>query len=151
MIHAIPMGLCSWDFSLEGENLHGETRINFFTENGTIRVNGEAFEVRKQGMLSGQWALEHHGETLVTAQKETAFTRTITFTAPGGAHRLQAESMVGRSMVLTSPGSTVHIAPDHPFTRRAHLSGAGQDPRVTLFAFWLTILLWKRASNSNNS
>ena len=151
MIHANPMGLCSWDFSLNGEGLQGETRINFFTENGSIHLNGDAYEVRKQGLLSGKWVLEQHGKTLVTAHKENPFTRTIGFTAPGGAHRLSAQSMVGRTMVLTSPGSSVHIAPEHPFTRRATLSAAGQDPRVTVFAFWVTILLWRRADNNNNS
>ncbi|MCC5850005.1 MAG: hypothetical protein JJU29_18110 [Verrucomicrobia bacterium] len=151
MINATPMGLCSWNFTLQGEDLQGETYINFFSESGSIRLNQENYEVKKQGMLSGQWDLVHRGAVLVTAQKGNPFSRTIQFTAPGAEHSLRAESMVGRTMVLESPGAQIHISPEHPFTRRATLSSSGPDPKVTLFAFWLTILMWKRASDSNSS
>lgn len=151
MIRAHPKSMFSWNFSLEGAGIRGETRVNFFSENGEIVLNGEVYQVEKQGMMSGSWHLLRQGEVLVKAKKQSAMSRKTLFSAGAETVELRGESLVGRAMLLEGGGVGIRIAPDHPFTRKSTISEAGPNPPLTLFAFWVAVLLWKRASDSRNS
>ena len=76
MIQCKPRSVCLWDFFLEGEGHQAILEFNWSGEQGRIIVDGTQLEVRKHGVFSGHWTLEHEATTLVSAQKATAFTRT---------------------------------------------------------------------------
>jgi hypothetical protein len=126
--------------------------FNWVGEQGAITADGVPFDVRKHGALSGRWTLDHDRESVASAQKSSAFTRTFEITEAQDTLLLCAESPLGRSFRVERSGETiVTIRPAHAFTRRAIIEVTGQkwDFRVVCFAFWLVVLTWRRAANSN--
>lgn len=150
MIHCIPSGICSWNYRLEGEQHSGEIRFNGFGEQGSLVADGKQFEVSKGGWLSGEWSLLEQGRSLAVARKTTVFRRSFELSGPAGAWKLEASSAFGREMHLVGKGTDCKFVPVHAFTRRAFIEGSFDDFRVVSFAFWLTVLMWRRAANSNS-
>ena len=143
-----PMGLCSWQFRLRGDRLQATTRLHLMTEGGQLAVGHHGFDVQKDGVLSGRWLLLAGTEPLYAAQKRTPFHRTLQITGPFAAE-LRAVSPFTRAMELRSGEHRATRAPVHAFTRRAVVDGSWPDDRLVVFAFWLTTLLWRRASRDS--
>lgn len=118
-------------------------------EQGTIEIEGREFAVRKHGFASGTWSLESGGQVLLTARKSNPFTRTFVISGHDTSAELRAGSPFTRGMVLTGRNTDCRIEPRHPFTRRATIVGSCPDPVLTCFAFWLTVVTWRRAANSS--
>jgi hypothetical protein len=153
MIRCKPKGMFSWDFSLEGEGHHASLEFNWFGEQGTIAADGEWFEVRKHGMFSGHWTLNHDRRSVASARKTSAFTRTLEIQDAEGTLLLRAESAFGRSFHVERRGEVIAaIRPDHAFTRRATIVTRRWewDFPTACFAFWLVVLTWRRAAASNS-
>ncbi len=153
MIRCRPKGICSWDFFLEGEGHRGSLEFNWLNERGTVVADGTAFEVSKQGALSGHWMLTRAGQEVASAQKSTAFTRTFEIQSPMESLVLRAQSAFGRSFRVERSGVGIAtMAPDHPFTRRASIETRAPEyhfPTMS-FAFWLAVLTWRRAAASSS-
>lgn len=149
MILCLPQGLCSWNFAVTANGHSGSVELNWPGEQGAITIDGKHHEVLKHGMFSGQWTLEADSTTLATARKPSPFARSFELTTSSGTVALRAESAVGRTMLLEGAGFNGVIAPAHPFTRRASITGQLSDFRIACFAFWLTALLWRRAAQSD--
>lgn len=49
-----PRSLFNWNYDLSGRDLSGSTRLNHFTEQGEVVLNGRSYAVIKDGFLSGQ-------------------------------------------------------------------------------------------------
>ena len=150
MIECLPCGVCSWNYDLEGDGHSTQTVLHGFGEEGNLRVDGEFFDVVKDGIWSGCWRLESGAGTLFTAQKTSAFTRTFEITGREGGAVLSAESGFGRTMLLEGERVNVRIQPVHAFTRRAGIRGEAADFRLVAFAFWLTAVTWRRAASNNS-
>lgn len=158
MIRCVPKSICSWNFYLNSKSaglaLNADLDFNFWTEQGQIRLNGQWFEIRKHGPLSGHWTLEDGKSILASAHKLNPFTRSIQVQAQGTHFVLSALHPFTRASSLKSNGQTVAtITPDHPFTRRSKI-GVNQkwvDGSTLAFAFWLVVVLWRRAARSSNS
>jgi hypothetical protein len=150
MIECLPRGICSWNYDLDGDGHRAQTILGGWGERGGLRVDGEFFDVVKEGIWSGRWRLESGSGTLFTAQKVSAFTRTFEISGREGRAVLSAESAFGRTMRLEGERVNVTIQPAHPFTRRAGISGEVADFRLVAFGFWLTALLWRRAASNNS-
>lgn len=148
MIRCIPKGLCSWNFDIAASGHFARAEFNWLGEQGNITIDGEYHEVRKHGALSGHWTLEADSTTVANARKSSAFTRTFELETSSGAVILRAQSALGRTMVLEGAGFDGVIAPVHPLTRRATITGQISDFRTACFAFWLTVLLWRRDAQS---
>lgn len=149
MIRCIPKGICSWDFDLESSEHSASVEFNWVGEEGTIRMDGHLHRIEKHGVFSGQWTMEESAQTVATAKKSSAFTRSFDLTTPAGTITMRAESAFGRTMILKGPRFDGTITPVHPFTRRAMITGQISDFRMACFAFWLTVLLWRRAAQSD--
>jgi hypothetical protein len=150
MIECVPRGICSWSFILTGDGHQGSTEINAFGEQGALTADGRYYKVAKGGWLSGEWMLVDGSSVIARAQKRNAFLRTFDLAGPGGAAVLSARSLMGRAMRFEGNGADFVIEPAHAFTRRATIGGSTGDFPTTVFAFWLTTLLWRRAAQSNN-
>ncbi|WP_164104568.1 hypothetical protein [Candidatus Laterigemmans baculatus] len=151
MIRCIPKGLCSWNYRLHAGGHSARIEINWTSEQGALEIDGERYEIQKHGPLSGHWTLTAGSKQLASAKKISAFTRTIELDTESGTVTLSAESAFGRTMLLAGAGFDAVIAPAHPFTRRASITGTIGDFRTVCFAFWLTVLLWRRAAQSSHS
>ena len=151
MIECLPCGICSWSYDLDGGGHRAQTKLLLFGEQGDLRVDGESFDVVKEGVWSGRWRLESRSGVLFTAQKTSALMRTFEISGHGGGAVLSAESTFKRAMRLEGDQANVTIRPVHAFTRRAVITGEAQDFRLVVFAFWLTALLWRRAASNNSS
>jgi len=152
MIRCLPKGICSWDFNLDGEGHHASLEFNWLGEQGAIIADDVRLEVRKHGALSGHWTLEEGEEPIASAQKTSAFTRTFEIREGEDTLLLQAESALCRRFRLERSGEVMAtIAPDHAFTRRATIETPGEkwDFRTVCFAFWLVVLMWRRAARSD--
>ncbi|WP_338288447.1 hypothetical protein [Luteolibacter sp. LG18] len=148
MIRCLPLSVCSWGFSLEGEGQSATTRLGGW-ESGTIELAGRTIEIERQGAFSGTWvATDESGRVIATARKTSAFTRTVEGESPAGPFTLKADSAFRRAMRFETPRGSAVIAPDHAFTRRASIEDHGLDFTTSCFAFWMTALLWKRAADS---
>ena len=153
MIRCQPKGVCSWDFFLDGEGHHASLDFNWLGEQGAITADGTSFEVCKHGVFSGHWTLEQAGKLVVEAQKSTAFTRTFELQDLHHALVLRAESPFGRSFRVERSNDVIaKVAPVHAFTRRATIETSAQDYDFTTisFSFWLVVLTWRRAAQSNS-
>lgn len=120
------------------------------SEHGFIAIEGARFEVEKQGIWSGEWHIKSEGAVLYQAVKANPFTRHFEITGPEGTTILKAPGL-GRSMILSGPETHLTLSPNHPFTRKATIKGSGHDFTGVSFAFWLTILTWKRSSQRASS
>ena len=152
MIRCIPKGICSWNFSLVGDDHHATLEFNWGSEQGNITVDEMPFKVRKHGMLSGHWSLDRGEEQVVSGKKTTAFTRTFEIQDSVDNLVLLAESTFTRSFRVERSGNVIaKIYPDHSFTRRATIDTFAQYLNFTTmaFSFWLVVLTWRRAQNNS--
>ncbi|MFZ4576166.1 MAG: hypothetical protein ACOYN0_17410 [Phycisphaerales bacterium] len=149
MIRCNPRGLCSWDFLMDGDGgEHAELTFDWLGEGGTLDVNGTLLEVRKQGIFSGEWELSDRGERLASVRK-WMLSWNFEITAPLGVYWLRRSSLFTRGMGLTGEGTDCVIEPEHAFTRRARITGEWANFPIVAFAFWLTVLMWRRKSRND--
>ena len=152
MIRCLPTGVCSWNFIVEGAGHQASLEFNWFSESGVITVDGNRFEVIKNGMLSGEWSLARNGVEIARADKISVFKRTFIIQRGLDEHILKPASPLGRRFVIERGYEHVaRIAPDHAFTRRATINVEAQqyDHEIVFFAFWLVVLMWRRAASNS--
>ena len=154
MLTCFPQSLCSWNFRVTGAAAGpAELFFNWFSEQGEIRLGGHHFQIRKNGPLSGQWSLTHHGRTVAEAHKPSAFFRSFELNSETLRWTLHATSALTRGFELSREGHPLGvIRPAHPFTRRAIIDCQTELPEILqLFSFWLVVITWRRAANHNAS
>lgn len=149
MIECLPAGICSWNYLLRGDGHHARVEFNWVGEQGRLQIDDQEFRIGKDGLFSGSWRMESAAGTLFHARKISAFARTFEIAGGGVQATLHAASAFGRTMILDSGAEQSVIAPAHPFTRRASMSGTCGDFRLAAFAFWLTGLTWRRAASNS--
>lgn len=152
MLRCTPMGICSWDFHVSGEEHQASLEFNWLGEQGVLTVNRDRFEVHKHGVASGHWTLDQGKLQVASAQKSSALTRTFDLNNVDTDLVLQAVSPFGRAFELKCNNQVVAaINPVHAFTRRATIERIDPniDIRITCFAFWLVVLMWRRATQNS--
>jgi hypothetical protein len=151
MIECLPAGICSWNYLLRGDGQAARVDFNWMSEQGRLWIDNQEYRIEKDGLFSGSWRMESVEGTVFHARKTSAFTRTFEIAGGGLQATLHAASALGRTMILDNGAQQCVIAPAHPFTRRASMSGICGDFRLAAFAFWLTGLIWKRAASNSGS
>ncbi|QDT02720.1 hypothetical protein K227x_10980 [Rubripirellula lacrimiformis] len=148
MIQCAPQGICSRNYWLTTAGHHASAEFNWCTEQGTLTIDGTQYQVCKQGMFSGKWALESGGEVVMHANKRSVLTRSFDIFVGQQVYLMSAASIFSRKMVITGNGADGMIAKVHAWTRRAKITGVVPDFRVACFGFWLTALMWRREEKS---
>jgi hypothetical protein len=153
MLTCVPLSLCLWDYRVLGAT--GGPAVltfDFFTEQGSIQLGDAEFTVRKHGPLSGHWTLEHGDRTLADATKPSAMFRSFELRIHDLHFTVKAQSALTRCYDVFSGDRRVGtIQPLHPMTRRASIECAPAVPELAqLFAFWLAVITWRRAAQSNS-
>jgi len=153
MLTCLPQSICSWNFHIHGASA-GPVELEFsrFSEQGHIRLGSHEFEIHKHGPLSGRWTLSHHGTSVASAHKPSAFFRSFHITGRSGEFTLQPSSSLTRCFGICSGDRTIgSIRPAHAFTRRATIDCPPEVPElIQIFAFWLAVVTWRRAANNNS-
>jgi hypothetical protein len=149
MIECLPASVCSWNYLLRGNGHEARVDFNWMGEQGRLWIDSQEYRIEKDGLFSGSWRMLSDQGTLFTARKTSPFTRTFEIAGNSIQANLHAASAFGRTMILDSGGEQSVIAPAHPFTRRASMSGICGDFRLAAFGFWLTGLAWRRAAHSS--
>ena len=146
-IDCTPTSIFSWNYRLKGGSEPISLQTNWMTEQGSLTIGRQHYEIHKQSFLSGEWHLLERDQLIWRAYKPNPFKRRFELTSSEKKATLAASGL-GRTMVLDGPNLSLTLSPNHPFTRRATIQGRGDDLLQTSFAFWLTVLVWKRAANS---
>lgn len=150
MIRCLPIGICSWDYDLEGQGHHAHLGFRSMSEQGELLIDQVHHDIIKESPFTGFWNLVGADGQAWSATKQGIFRRTFELHGAEGSFNLRALSAFGRTMVVEGPQTDFQIVPDHAFTRRASIQGDWQDFRLVAFAFWLTVIMWRRAARSNS-
>ncbi len=155
MLYAVPKRWFAWDFWLLEPTgaLAAEVLVSSWRERGALVVGGSEYRIHRQGLL-GAFILEGpDGSQAAVAEKPSAFRRE--FLVRRGEHHyvLKAVSVFGRKYGLYHDHTQIGtIAPASWFGRRAMVDlGDDLPPALQGFIVWLTLILWKRASDSSGS
>lgn len=133
-----------------GESLATIT-THWLSEQGNFHLNEEEWNICKKSFLSGQWTLEKQSTILGNADKKNVFSRTFEVAFENTHWLLKAKSAFGRGFEILQQGRQVGtIEPVHAFTRRSTIDCSDEVPiPLQLFCFWLAMITWRRAQNSN--
>ncbi|MCB9881455.1 MAG: hypothetical protein H6834_06660 [Planctomycetes bacterium] len=151
MIQCIPEGICSWNFTLRGNGRRAAITYKW-TEQGTLTIDGTSYEVEKERPMMGIWSLKHAGIEVFTGTKESIITRSFRLQSGDETYALHPTGL-GRTFVLERDNRKIAtIRPEHAFTKRATIDWRPGDEEflVIVFAFWLTVLMWRRTARSSS-
>jgi len=141
----------SWNFAVEDAQRHvADLDVSWWRDRGTLIVNGTSYRVYREGLVSGDFVLETDGGTLARATKVSAFRRAFELSYADSTYTLRARGPFWRSFVLESgPDEVGSIIPASFLRRQAVVTLPDSLPLpVKVFAMWLTVLIWKRDSES---
>lgn len=151
-INCLPQGVCSWNFMLDGEGVLAETTVSMLKESGTMVINGQVYDIKKNGVLSGEWILSQGDVVLAVGSKASVFKRSFEISTGPDQWQLHPESALGRTFKIIRSNEVIgRISPMHPFTRRATIEmlQPGHELQLVIFSFWLVILIWRRAASNS--
>jgi len=151
MLKAIPKGWFSWDFTVtDGTQSLATIDVSWWREKGELKVQGAAYQVYREGLMSGAFILEKNGSTMARAEKPSVFRRSFIIEYAGKHYTLRAKSALGREFLLLENEREIGaISPEGIFTRRASVALPESLPLpVRVFIIWLTVVLWKREAQA---
>jgi hypothetical protein len=155
MLQAIPRHWYSWRYDLvEGTTHLAEVCVSSWRAAGQITVGQNTFKVSRQGMFRGAFLLESSdGSILARAEKPSVFRRSFDIQHQGRHYILKTGSMFGRRLVLLDGMIEVgSLTARSILSRRAEVNLPEDLPApVKAFVVWLSVLLWKRASDGGGT
>jgi len=152
-IQAKPRHLLSWCFELFADRAFPTTlELSWVRERGGFLWDGLSYRMGREAWLSGDFFLMNGDVAVAKADKSSAFFRRFVVSAGDREMILAAESPFTRCFRLTENGRTIgSIRPNHPFTRKCTIDLPDDlEMPVRVFIFWLVVLMWRRAANSNS-
>ncbi len=151
MLRAIPVSWFSWDFNIFNDDkplaLIDQAWVR---EAGELVLDGARYKVYREGYFGGAFVLEADGGVVARAVKPSAWRRAFEVEHGNKRYTLKAKSSWGRSFELLDGLTTIgSMRPDSCFTRKAGADFPDSIPLpVRIFMVWLTLLMWKRDSDS---
>jgi len=151
MLEAVPNNFFSWDFTvMDGPRPVAEIDVSRWREKGQLTVEGTPYEVYREGLMSGAFILESAGSVLARAEKPSAFQRLFLVEHEGRQYTLRARTAFLREFILLDGSTEIgSLSPEGIFTRRMAADLPEHLPLpVRIFLIWLTVILWKRDTDS---
>ena len=146
----VPTGWFSWDCVVQDSTQQTIAELNLspWRERGAICVGEVEHKISRQG--AGVFVLQEGESVLARAEKPGFFSGTFRIEYTEKQYTLESRSVWRRERVLYEEGKEIGtIIPEGAFTRRARAEFPDDMPLVLkLFVVWLTMLLWKRQSDS---
>lgn len=151
-----PLTLCpkhwySWDFTVrDAQRDLGDIDMSWWREKATLSVAGQTYRAYREGLLGGDFILESAGGVLARAVKLSAFRRAFELSHDGRTYMLRPRSAFRRAFVLQEGSREVGaLTPEGWLARRTVVALPDSLPLpVKVFAMWLTMIIWKRDSDS---
>lgn len=133
----------------DGQDI-ADITLGWVREAGDLTIDGVAHELRREGLLSGEFLLSRGGAVVARARKPSALRRRFEVRHDGQVYELVKARWWGRRYDLRAGGRTIgSIGPHHAFTRRAEIAlPAELAVPVQVFVAALVVLLWKRDSQA---
>lgn len=151
MLSAAPSHWYSWDFTVyQGDRAVAVIDSATLREAGTLEIEGEQYELGREGLMSGRFTLHKGGWLVAAAEKPSALFRQFEVTHQSRTYTLRAPSAVRRTFVLEQEGRILGtIAPEGLISRRMRIDLPDALPLpVQTFLAWLVILMWRRAARN---
>ena len=152
IITCSPDSLVSWNYFLEGGGHQAIWQKKWTSEQGAILIDDVYFAIKKHGVASGKWTIERDEEVVYTGKKLSAFRRSFVIEGSGHVYDLGPMSLLGRSMFFAKDGNVLAlISPKHWYSKKATIEILDPDTDfpALVFAFWLTVLLWRRRARNS--
>jgi hypothetical protein len=153
MLNAIPKAGCSWNFSLKklDGTLVADVDLSEWVERGGVVAlrDGSRYTVRARGYA---FVLDaEDGSEVARATQPRLFRREFTVAHCGRQYTLKAISWMRRECGVFAEGRQLgRVFPECWVDLSAQVEIADELPLVLqAFLVWLTLLLWKRASDQN--
>jgi signal transduction histidine kinase len=146
----VPRRWYSWDFDLvDGDRRLAGLEMSWWREKGVLTVDGVDHRIYRES-LAGDFVLEQNGTVVARATKLSVWTNSFVLTCGGHEYSLRKRSMWRREFVLRSGQTEIgSLVPRNMWTRHAQVTLPPDWPlAVRAFVIWLTILIWKRESDS---
>jgi hypothetical protein len=135
--------LFSCTYDIHGASAPAQVRYYWGSEQGSIDIGSQHYEVVKQGWLSGEWTLECGGQVIARAL-QPLFTRS--FEVEHNGQELTLSPVLFSRQFDVSIGSQLigTIGPTGVFTRRSLVQCDALSELMQIFCFWLVALTWRR-------
>ena len=113
MLEAVPRSLFSWDFDILEDNKRvAVLDLAWFHEGGELIIGNQAYQIGREGLMSGAFSLKSDGQTTVSATNPSAFVRSFDLVIGPQRYKLEASSPFSRKFVLIDAGKQIgSIAP----------------------------------------
>lgn len=150
MLEAVPKRLFSTDYLLRSpDGDFAELDVSGWRERAEFELDGAAYRLYREGMVSGAFVLERDGVAAARAWKPSAFRSTFELDAGGRALTLRRASLFRRRFALLDGGREVgSVGPAGLFSRRVRVDLPAALPfALQIFVFWLVLLMWERYDN----
>jgi hypothetical protein len=148
MWHAAPVGWLARTYRLTESGCE-LARLGFtWREQGEIELGERHLAVRREGLWRARFQLEEGGRRLASARAANAWGRGFLLEHGDETYRLEPASFLGRRYELTlrSRGLGAVRATSF-FGREVEVAlDEALAPELRLFAFWLVVHSWRRAS-----
>ena len=156
MLHVRPVSLLSESYTISAKKKGRAlttVSIRWFREAGSFSLDGQTFDLGREGWMGGDFFLSIGRRELASADKPSAWHRRFTVRADGTKYVLQARSAFSRKFDLLRGRRKVgSIEPTSIWTRGATADLPAELPlELRVFMIWLALLLWKRARDSSSS
>ena len=151
MLQIVPTHWYSWDLRVMDESHPvADIAMSSWCEKGALTISGTTYRVHREGLMSGDFVLEHAGGVLARAEKPSVFRREFVIRHAGREYTLRPESAFRRAFVFLDGSRRVgFLAPKSAFTRKAAASLPHDLPLpVRMFVVWLTMISWRRQQSS---
>ena len=151
MLQIVPTHWYSWDVTVtDASRTVADIALSWWREKGALTIDGATYGVYREGLISGDFVLEHAGRVLARAEKPSVFRREFVIRHAGREYTLRRRSIFRRAFVLLAGSRHVgSIAPSGAFTRKAAADLPHELPLpVRMFIVWLTVISWRREQSS---
>ncbi len=154
MLQIAPHGWFSWDFTIsQGSQAVADIGFTWWREQGELRLDGATYRVSREHLLNGDFLLESDAGVIARATRASLFRRRFSVRHGANTYTLEPRSAFQRAFVLLEDDrETGSISPSRAWSRRASANLPSELPLpVQVFLIWLTVLMWKRESESASS
>jgi hypothetical protein len=154
MLRSIPTSWFSWDSRLVEDDVEvAFLDLSTIRDAASFELEGRRWEIRREGMLTGEWLLETGGQVMARATKTSAFRRSYEVVAENRRLDLAPTGFARRAYQLRHGDIVIGgMAPDGFFRRSADVAFPGDLHLATrIFLAFLVLVQWRRTARSRNS
>lgn len=153
MLRSIPKRWFSWDCRIEEDGVEvALLDLSALRDAANFDLDGRPWQIRREGLVRGDWLLQSDGQIVARATKPSAFTREFEVVADNRRMLLRPVGIARRAFELRH-GDTVigGMAPVGLFRRSADIALPEELQLATrIFLAFLVLTQWRRAQRASS-